>query len=162
MRLEKHIGERVRIARENAGLTLEALGSRMEQYVGRPWTAQAVWQAENGKRDFKAAHIVALALALDAPLAYLFAPPTDGALTIGERGVDRPYELTRAQTDQLFRVTGHVDGVAEAMYEALVSIQKLRRDLMEINKSGRSADALASAAEDAVNRLYGIGQKEKP
>lgn len=160
MRLEEHIGERVRTARENAGLTLDELGKRMKKYVGRPWSAQAVWQAENGKRDFKAAHIVALALALEAPLAYLLAPPAGHVITIGERGEDE-IELSRAETNQLFRLTGHVDGVAEAMYEALVSIQKLQRDVMDISKSNSSAAVLANAVENAVNRLYGIGQKEK-
>lgn len=160
MRLEEHIGERVRTARENAGLTLKDLGGRMETYTGRPWSAQAVWQAENGKRDFKAAHIVAFALALGAPLAYLLAPPTGDVLTIGEKGA-KEHKLSRSETDQLFRLTGHVDGVAEAMYEALVSIQKLQRDLMGIRQHEKSAVALAGAVEDAVNALYGLGQKEE-
>ncbi len=48
-----------------------------------------MWQAEHGKRDFKAAHLMAFARALDVSVSDLFRavdlPPADDDLTPRER-----------------------------------------------------------------------------
>lgn len=67
--LEQQIGENVRALRGER--TMKWLGAELEPYLGRRWSRQAVWDAERGRRDFKAAELVALADALDVTVPQL-------------------------------------------------------------------------------------------
>jgi transcriptional regulator with XRE-family HTH domain len=58
-------------------MTQAQLGEAIEKYLGRSWSRQAVSLAEQGKRDFTAAELVALAAVLEVPVASLFLPPDD-------------------------------------------------------------------------------------
>lgn len=79
-RVEEFVGQRVRDHREQLGITQEELGRRLEPLLGKPWPRQAVWAAEQGKRAFTAAELVALASVLDTQPARLVTPP----LTVDE------------------------------------------------------------------------------
>ncbi|WP_425568319.1 hypothetical protein [Nonomuraea rubra] len=46
-------------------MSLTELGEALGRYLDRPWSRQAVHQAERGQRSFTAAELTALALALD-------------------------------------------------------------------------------------------------
>ena len=157
MKLESHIGQRIRIARESAGLTLEALGAKLEVYLGRPLTAQAVWQMEKGKRDLKAVQIVALCLALDAPIAYLFAAAEGEPIELedGGKGV---YELTKDETDRVLRPTGHVGGWDQLTYDALVGIEKTIRAAADAQRASSETFAQSNAVHDAILALLKIGR----
>lgn len=98
VRIEEVIGGRLKAAREAAGLSLKEVGAAVGEYLEKPWTAQAVWQAEQGQRDFKIAHLLALALVLDVPVVALLAPQP------GRRGaveIDN-HTLTDAESARLF------------------------------------------------------------
>lgn len=74
MDIREVIGARVKDAREVAGLSQEALGQAVSEYLGRPWKRQAVSVAEKGGRDFVATELMVLSLILKQPLSYFFMP----------------------------------------------------------------------------------------
>ena len=65
MRVEEAIGRQVSRLRARQQLSLTGLGEALGQYLDKPWSRQAVHQAERGQRSFTAAELTALALALD-------------------------------------------------------------------------------------------------
>lgn len=77
VRLEQAIGQRIRVGREAHEWSQAELGQRLERYLGRTWTRQAVSTAEKGGRDFGASELVALAAVLGVHLGWLFT--TDAA-----------------------------------------------------------------------------------
>ena len=64
MRVEEVIGSQIARLRAQRQLSLTDLGQALGRYLGRPWSRQAVHQAERGQRSFTAAELSALALAL--------------------------------------------------------------------------------------------------
>jgi transcriptional regulator with XRE-family HTH domain len=116
VRIEDYIGSRIKARRESLDLTLEAVGKALEPHLGNPWTPQGVWQAENGKRDFRISHLLAFALALDVPLSWLLTPPRDESVTLSTSRELKPNEVR-----DLFPVNsgpqGDVDSLVDAMYE---------------------------------------------
>ena len=72
MRVEEAIGRQVARLRAQRQLSLADLGTALGRYLGRPWSRQAVHQAERGQRSFTAVELAALALALDTSVQALF------------------------------------------------------------------------------------------
>lgn len=64
MQVEMAIGNQISRLRQSQQMSLTQLGIALGKYLGRPWSRQAVHQAERGRRSFTAAELVALALAL--------------------------------------------------------------------------------------------------
>jgi transcriptional regulator with XRE-family HTH domain len=148
VKIEESIGGRIKARREYQQMTLEALGSELEQYLGKPWTPQAVWQAERGQRDFRAEQLIALALALEVPVVQLLAPypGSDEQVTLGAG-----YELTAEGSDKVFAAVG-TPGVGPALLKIEMELEGLADDLMLAGKSQqeharrvfRAADTLMS------------------
>lgn len=72
MRVEEAIGRQIARLRARRQLSLADLGEALSDYLGKPWSRQAVHQAERGQRSFTAAELTALALALDTSVPALF------------------------------------------------------------------------------------------
>jgi transcriptional regulator with XRE-family HTH domain len=72
LRVEAAIGMQIARLRETRRMSLTQLGEAIGKYLDRPWSRQAVHQAERGHRAFTAAELAALALALDTSLPALF------------------------------------------------------------------------------------------
>jgi len=72
MRVEEAIGRQIAGLRAQRQLSLADLGEAVGRYLGKPWSRQAVHQAERGQRSFTAAELTALALALDTSVQALF------------------------------------------------------------------------------------------
>ena len=72
MRVEEAIGRQIARLRAQRQLSLADLGQALGCYLGKPWSRQAVHQAERGQRSFTAAELTALALALDTSVQALF------------------------------------------------------------------------------------------
>jgi transcriptional regulator with XRE-family HTH domain len=81
MRVEEAIGRQIARLRAERRLSLTGLGEALGRYLDRPWSRQAVHQAEQGRRSFTAAELTALALVLDTSIPALF------------RAEDEPVEL---------------------------------------------------------------------
>jgi transcriptional regulator with XRE-family HTH domain len=77
MRVEEAIGRQVARLREQRQLSLAGLGEALGCYLSKPWSRQAVHQAERGQRSFTAAELTALALALDTSVQALFRAEDD-------------------------------------------------------------------------------------
>ena len=77
MRVEEAIGRQVARLRAQRQLSLADLGEALGHYLGKPWSRQAVHQAERGQRSFTAAELTALALALDTSVQALFRAEND-------------------------------------------------------------------------------------
>ena len=72
MRVEEAIGRQIAHLRGQRQLSLADLGEALGRYLGKPWSRQAVHQAERGQRSFTAAELTALALVLDTSVQALF------------------------------------------------------------------------------------------
>src|SRR5437763_1475042 len=77
MRVEQAIGRQIATLRAQRRLSLADLGEALGGYLGKPWSRQAVHQAERGQRSFTAAELTALALALDTSVQALFRAEDD-------------------------------------------------------------------------------------
>src|SRR6266516_1783192 len=74
MKVTEIVGERVRAARASTGMSQAELGRRLGGYLEKPWFAQAVSEAEKGRREFTATELIALAVVLDRPVSWFFFP----------------------------------------------------------------------------------------
>lgn len=83
MRVEEAIGRQIAHRRAERRLSLAELGEALGRYLDRPWSRQAVHQAEQGRRSFTAAELTALALALDTSIPALFRAEEDGVALPG-------------------------------------------------------------------------------
>ncbi|UBU10387.1 helix-turn-helix domain-containing protein [Nonomuraea gerenzanensis] len=72
MRVEEAIGRQIARLRAERRMSLTELGEALGRYLDRPWSRQAVHQAERGQRSFTAAELTALALVLDTSVPVLF------------------------------------------------------------------------------------------
>ena len=149
MRVETAIGNQIARLRETRQMSLTQLGEALGRYLGRPWSRQAVHQAERGRRAFTAAELAAFALALDTSVPALFLADTDqlelpGATISAEdyRGI-----LLYAGND------APMDGVEELIV-ALHDIAEVlsRPVLARLAKIGQVAEQVADAAPAASNR----------
>ncbi len=77
MRVEEAVGRQIARLRAQRQLSLAGLGKALGCYLGKPWSRQAVHQAERGQRSFTAAELTALALALDTSVQALFRAEDD-------------------------------------------------------------------------------------
>jgi transcriptional regulator with XRE-family HTH domain len=77
MRVEEAIGRQIALLRAQRQLSLTDLGEALGRYLDKPWSRQAVHQAERGRRSFTAAELTALALALDTSVPALFRAEDD-------------------------------------------------------------------------------------
>jgi transcriptional regulator with XRE-family HTH domain len=77
MRVEEAIGRQIAHLRAQRQLSQADLGEALGRYLGKPWSRQAVHQAERGQRSFSAAELTALALVLDTSVQALFRAEDD-------------------------------------------------------------------------------------
>jgi len=149
MRVETAIGNQIARLRETRQMSLTQLGEALGRYLDRPWSRQAVHQAERGRRAFTAAELAAFALALDTSVPALFLADADqlelpGATISAEdyRGI-----LLYAGND------APMDGVEELIV-ALNDIAEVlsRPVLARLAKIGQVAEQVADAAPTAGNR----------
>ncbi|PZG10947.1 helix-turn-helix domain-containing protein [Nonomuraea aridisoli] len=77
MRVEEAVGRQIARLRAERRMSLTELGEALGRYLDKPWSRQAVHQAERGQRSFTAAELTALALALDTSIPVLFRADDD-------------------------------------------------------------------------------------
>lgn len=79
MRIENVVGYWLTEFREQSGRSQTAIGVELGKHLDKPWPRQAVSAAENGRRAFTAAELVAFAVVLDCSVADLVTPPPNVA-----------------------------------------------------------------------------------
>lgn len=140
MRVEEAIGRQIARLRTQRQLSLTDLGEALGQYLERPWSRQAVHQAERGQRAFTAAELTALALVLDTSVQGLFRAENE-QIELPRRAVSpeeyRSVLLSREKDAPL-------DGVEELIV-ALHDIGEIlsRPALARLARIGRVAEQLA-------------------
>ncbi|MFC4116274.1 helix-turn-helix domain-containing protein [Nonomuraea zeae] len=149
MRVEEAIGRQIARLRAERKLSLTELGEALGRYLDKPWSRQAVHQAERGQRAFTAAELTGLALALDTSIPALFRVE-DGGVELPGRAVSpedyRSVLLSRERESPL-------DGLEELIV-ALHDIEAVlsRPALARLARIGRVAEQVAgqvAAAEGA-------------
>jgi transcriptional regulator with XRE-family HTH domain len=127
--IQELVGYRIGVARRKIGATQTELGERLEEYLGRPWSRQAVSAAEAGGRDFTAAELLALARILDVPIAWFFLPTGDDDEYEFPSGNSVPFgEL--ADSVLLGGPTGNAaQALVEEAMDIVNALDRLRRDL---------------------------------
>lgn len=147
MQVEEAIGRRIKAERERNEQSLAGLGGTLETYLGKPWSAQGVWQAERGRRDFKASHLVAFALALNVPLASLIVAPEGEPMSLGGH-----YNMTADDAMRLFSPGGspEIKPTLERLFERL---NELDADFVDTAEQIRITSKNVSGAADIVAAL---------
>jgi transcriptional regulator with XRE-family HTH domain len=146
MRIEAAIGKQIARFREARHMSLTQLGEAMGKYLDRPWSRQAVHQAERGRRAFTAAEMAALALALETSVPALFL--TD------EAHVELPGAVVSAQDYRGILLYAGDDAPLDGIDELLVALQDIRhvlsRPVLErLAKIERVAEEVADGAPAA-------------
>lgn len=144
MRIETAIGRQIARFREARQMSLTQLGEAVGRYLGRPWSRQAVHQAERGRRAFTAAELAALALVLDTSVPALFLAD---ATT-----VELPGAAVPAQDYRGILLYAGDDAPLDGVGELLVALRDIgqilsRPALARLAKIERVAEEVAGADE---------------
>jgi transcriptional regulator with XRE-family HTH domain len=157
MRIETAIGKQIARLREARQMSLTQLGEAMGKYLDKPWSRQAVHQAERGRRAFTAAEMAALALVLETSVPALF--------LAGAGPVELPGAVISAEDYQAILLyagdEAPQDGVEELM-GALLDIRQIlsRPALTRLAKIERVAEEVATALPaTAVPEPHPDGQR---
>lgn len=130
MTLEAIVGANLARWREGQGMSQAELGRRIGT-VGREWSRQAVHQAEQGRRAFAVADLVAVALATEVSLGYLLEVPEDVDLVdLGGPAPVEEYMMERLGTKALEPTTIRdlrAFGYREALGDVREHVTKLGR-----------------------------------
>ena len=121
MRIETAIGQQIARFREARQMSLTQLGEAMGQYLDKPWSRQAVHQAERGRRAFTAAELAALALTLDTSVPALFL--ADAA------PIDLPGAVVSAEDYRAILLYAGDDAPLDGIDELLVALHDIRHIL---------------------------------
>jgi len=144
MRIETAIGQQIARFREARQMSLTQLGEAMGQYLDKPWSRQAVHQAERGRRAFTAAELAALALTLDTSVPALFL--ADAA------PIDLPGAVVSAEDYRAILLHAGDDAPLDGIEEVLVALSDIgqilaRPALARLAKIERVAQEVADAEE---------------
>jgi transcriptional regulator with XRE-family HTH domain len=149
VRVETAIGKQIARLREMRQLSLTQLGDALGRYLPRPWSRQAVHQAERGHRAFTAAELAALALVLDTSIPALFLADAEPIELPGSTVSSQDYKgiLLPAGNDT------PMDGVEELIV-ALHDIGEVlsRPGLTQMAKIGRVAEEVAHQPPETPGR----------
>lgn len=115
MRIEEVIGQRMKDVRELNELTQEQVGEQLGTMLGKPWSRQAVSMAEQGRRAFTAAELLAIASVVGTTVSRLFTPP------LHARDIEMPSgeTLSRAEVVDTTLPRISADEMVDGMRETL-------------------------------------------
>ena len=145
MRVEAVIGQQIARLRGVRQMSLTQLGQAMGRYLDKPWSRQAVHQAERGRRAFTAAELTAVALALDTSIPALFLADTEPIELPGMTVTAEDYRAILLYAGDKVPVDG-----LEELIVALGDFAEVlsRPTLARLAKIGRIAEQVASAGSD--------------
>ena len=144
MRIEAAIGGQISRLREARQMSLTQLGQAVGMYLDKPWSRQAVHQAERGRRAFAAAEMAALALALDTSVPALF---------LADAGdIELPGAVVSAEDYQGILLYAGDEAPRDGIEELLVALRDIRQIL------SRPALARLAKIERVAEEVAGAGQ----
>jgi transcriptional regulator with XRE-family HTH domain len=121
MRVEEAVGQQVARLRAQRQMSLADLGQALGRYLGKPWSRQAVHQAERGQRAFTAAELTALALALDTSVPALF--------RAGHAPIELPGQVVPAEEYRGLLLNRDRDVPLDGLEELIVALNDIREVL---------------------------------
>ena len=121
MRVEEAVGQQVARLRAQRQMSLADLGEALGRYLGRPWSRQAVHQAERGQRAFTAAELTALALVLDTSVPALF--------RAGDAPIELPGQAVPAEDYRDLLLNRDRDVPLDGLEELIVALNDIREVL---------------------------------
>jgi transcriptional regulator with XRE-family HTH domain len=150
MRVETAIGKQIARLREARQMSLTQLGQAMGRYLDKPWSRQAVHQAERGRRAFTAAEMAALALALQTSVPALF--------LAGAAQIELPGATISSEDYQAILLYAGDDAPLDGIEELLVALRDIRQilsrpALARLAKIEQVAEEVASAVPPAPKRV---------
>jgi transcriptional regulator with XRE-family HTH domain len=136
MRVEEAIGRQVSRLRAQRQLSLTDLGEALGQYLDKPWSRQAVHQAERGQRSFTAAELTALALVLDTSVPTLF--------RADDESIELPRRTVSAQEYRGILLNRDPEAPLDGVEELIVALHDIgevltRPALARLARIGRAA-----------------------
>jgi len=145
MRVEAAIGQQIARFREARQMSLTELGEALGRYLGRPWSRQAVHQAERGRRAFTAAELAGFALALDTSIPALFLAEADQ--------IELPGAAVSAEDYRGILIYAGNDAPLDGVEELIVALHDIgevlsRPVLVRLAKIGQIAGQVAGAAPE--------------
>jgi transcriptional regulator with XRE-family HTH domain len=152
VRVEAAIGQQIAHLRAARQMSLTQLGQAMGRYLGKPWSRQAVHQAERGHRAFTAAELAAVALALDTSIPALF---------LSDAGpIELPGATVSAEDYLAILLYAGDDVPLDGIEELIVALHDIaevvsRPTLARLARIGQIAEQVASAPPAA-------GQHDRP
>src|SRR6202050_5916696 len=117
MRVEEAIGRQIAHLRAQRQRPQAGLGEALARYLGKPWSRQAVHQAERGQRSFTAAELTALALVLDTAVQALFRAEDDH--------IELPGRAIPPQEDRAMLLTRQNDTPLDGLEELIVAMNDI-------------------------------------
>ncbi|MGH3378321.1 MAG: helix-turn-helix domain-containing protein [Actinoallomurus sp.] len=140
MRVEEAIGRQIARLRAERHLSLTELGQALGRYLDRPWSRQAVHQAEQGGRSFTAAELTAFALALDTSIPALF--------RAGDDRIKLPGCAVSAEEYRGILLNRDRDAPLDGIEELIVALHDIgavlsRPALVRLARIGRVAEQVA-------------------
>lgn len=126
--------------RAQRGLSLTELGEILGSFLGKPWSRQAVHQAERGRRSFTVSELTALALSLDTSVPAL--------LRADDQRIDLPGRVLSAEDYRGILLNRETDAPLDGVEEMIVALHDIgqvlaRPALARLARIGRAADELA-------------------
>jgi transcriptional regulator with XRE-family HTH domain len=148
MHIEVAIGKQIARFREARQMSLTQLGEAIGKYLDKPWSRQAVHQAERGRRAFTAAEMAALALALETSIPALF---------LTDAHIELPGAAVPAQDYKGILLYAGDDAPLDGIDELLVALHDIRRILSRpalerLAKIERVAEEVADDPAAAAGR----------
>lgn len=125
-------------------MSLAELGDAVGRYLGKPWSRQAVHQAERGRRAFTATELTALALALDTSIPALFVTDAD------EEAIEMPGRTVPPDEYRAVLLHADKDTPLDGVEELIVALHDIkevlsRPPLVRLAKIGRVAEQVAAS-----------------
>jgi len=145
MRVEAAIGRQIAHLREARQMSLTQLGQAIGRYLDKPWSRQAVHQAERGRRAFTAAELAAVALALDTSIPALFLADTGPIELPGATVTAEDYRAILLYAGDEVPLDG-LEELIVALYDIAEVLS--RPTLARLAKIGRIAEQVANAGSD--------------
>ncbi len=165
MQVEAAIGEQIARLREARQMSLTQLGQAMGRYLGKPWSRQAVHQAERGRRAFTAAELAAIALALDTSIPALFLADS-GPIELPGTAVSAEdyraillYAGDEAPLDGIEELIVALHDIAEVLSRpALARLAKIERVAEEVAGAGPATPSRGGPVKGRLVRYMYIRQ----
>lgn len=144
MKVEEAIGQQIARLREARRMSLAELGESLGRHLGKPWSRQAVHQAERGRRAFTATELTALALALDTSIPALFLADKD------EEPIEMPGRAVPSEEYRGVLLHADKDTPLDGIEELIVALHDIgdvlsRPALVRLAKIGQVAEQVATA-----------------